>query len=211
MIDHNNLDKYLKFLDDEKPTSSEPKVGIINILWVGGNEDYESLVGGTGKVQIKAVPGQGAKILTGSLMDVFKESVEVASGYLYANSDKYGFSKDFFSKSDLHLHVPEAATKKDGPSAGAAITTCLLSVIKNIPVRQEVAITGEIDLEGNVLPVGGIQSKVTGAYQNGIKEFLLPSKNKKDYDEIEDVFMKDDIKMTFVENIDEIFKYLFNI
>ena len=140
--------------------------------------------GDTLKVETALLPGSGKITLTGQLGDVMKESATIGVSYVRSLGDKYGISKDFYKENDVHIHVPEGAVPKDGPSAGVTMCTALISTLTDIPVDRAVAMTGEVTLRGKVLPVGGIREKVLAAHRAGIKKILLPEDNKKDIDEI---------------------------
>ena len=130
------------------------------------------------------MPGKGTLQLTGKLGDVMKESAEAAFSWVRAHSDALGLDKNFYKELDVHVHVPEGAVKKDGPSAGVTLSTCLTSALTGIPVRQDVAMTGEITLRGRVLPIGGLKEKTLAAYRAGIRTLIIPKENVKDLEEI---------------------------
>ena len=130
------------------------------------------------------MPGKGNTIRTGTLGDVMKESIEAARTVVRSRARILGIPNDVFDKTDIHIHVPEGATPKDGPSAGIAMTTALVSVFTGIPVRADVAMTGEITLRGEVLPIGGLKEKLLAAMRGGIKTVLIPEQNVKDLAEI---------------------------
>jgi ATP-dependent Lon protease len=132
------------------------------------------------------MPGKGNIIRTGTLGDVMKESIEAARTVVRSRANKLGVKRDVFEKSDIHIHVPEGATPKDGPSAGVAMTVALVSIFTGIPVRADVAMTGEITLRGEVLPIGGLKEKLLAAHRGGIKTVLIPEQNVKDLAEIPD-------------------------
>ncbi len=157
-------------------------------------------------IEATRMAGKGGLILTGSLGSVMKESARAALSYLRANAAAFKLDEDLFLKSDIHIHVPAGATPKDGPSAGVAITLAILSMLKNQPVRPDLAMTGEISLRGRVLPIGGLKEKVLAASRAGIKHIMLPEKNKIDLDEIPADVKK---KLTFktVKNIDQALRY----
>jgi ATP-dependent Lon protease len=150
--------------------------------------------------------GKGQLILTGSLGDVMKESARAALSYLRANAAAYALEDELFSQSDIHLHVPAGATPKDGPSAGIAMALAILSMLKNRPIRPDLAMTGEITLRGRIMPVGGIKEKVLAAARAGIRYLLLPEKNRVDLEEIPAEITK---KLTFktVRNMDQALRY----
>ena len=158
----------------------ENKVGIVTgLAWtqVGG----ELL-----NIEAVAMPGTGKQIKTGSLGDVMQESIQAALTVVRSRSESLGIGSDFFEQSDLHIHVPEGATPKDGPSAGIGMCTAMISVITGIPVKAEVAMTGEINLRGQVLPIGGLKEKLLAAHRGGVKQVVIPAENEKDLKEIPD-------------------------
>ena len=158
----------------------ENKVGIVTgLAWtqVGG----ELL-----NIEAVAMPGKGQQIKTGSLGDVMQESIQAALTVVRSRSESLGIGSDFFEKSDLHIHVPEGATPKDGPSAGIGMCTAMISVITGIPVKAEVAMTGEINLRGQVLPIGGLKEKLLATHRGGVKQVVIPAENEKDLKEIPD-------------------------
>jgi ATP-dependent Lon protease len=158
----------------------ENKVGIVTgLAWtqVGG----ELL-----NIEAVAMPGKGQQIKTGSLGDVMQESIQAALTVVRSRSESLGIASDFFEQSDLHIHVPEGATPKDGPSAGIGMCTAMISVITGIPVKAEVAMTGEINLRGQVLPIGGLKEKLLAAHRGGVKQVVIPAENEKDLKEIPD-------------------------
>ncbi|MDP1824653.1 MAG: endopeptidase La [Archangium sp.] len=156
-------------------------------------------------VEATKMPGKGTLTLTGQLGDVMKESVNIAFSWLRANGERMGLSPSVFEKTDLHLHFPDGATPKDGPSAGVAIISALSSLFTGIPVRADTAMTGEITLRGNVGQIGGVREKVLGAHRAGIKRVLLPEKNKKDLVDVPDV-VRNALEFHFVPHIDDALK-----
>ena len=132
------------------------------------------------------MPGKGRMTVTGNLRDVMKESISAAASYVRSRAVDFGIEPPPFDKSDIHVHVPEGATPKDGPSAGVAMVTAIVSVMTGIPVRRDVAMTGEITLRGRVLPIGGLKEKLLAALRGGIKTVLIPEENAKDLVEISD-------------------------
>ncbi|HHX21029.1 MAG TPA: endopeptidase La, partial [Clostridiales bacterium] len=156
----------------------EPYVGIANGL------AYTEVGGEMLAVECIAMPGTGKLTLTGHLGDVMKESGQAALSWVRAHSDEFQLDKEFHQKQDIHIHVPEGAVPKDGPSAGITMATALVSALTGIPVRPDVAMTGEITLGGRVLPIGGVKEKMLAAYRSDIKTLILPRENKKDVEEI---------------------------
>ncbi|GAB7562857.1 endopeptidase La [Methylobacillus methanolivorans] len=174
-----NLEKYLgvqRF--DYGVAAKENQVGqVTGLAWteVGG----ELLT-----IESVLLPGKGKVITTGKLGEVMQESIQAAMSVVRSRAKRLGFSEDFYEKNDIHIHLPEGATPKDGPSAGIAISTALVSVLSNIPVRSDVAMTGEITLRGEVLPIGGLKEKLLAAHRGGIKTVLIPEQNVKDLSDI---------------------------
>ena len=151
------------------------------------------------------MPGKGRMQITGKLGDVMQESVKAAKSFVRSKCLEYGIIPPIFEKKDFHIHVPEGATPKDGPSAGIGMVTSIVSSITNIPVRRDVAMTGEVTLTGQVLPIGGLKEKLLAAHRAGIKEVLIPKENEKDLVDMPKKII-DDIKITSVENADQVIK-----
>ncbi len=149
------------------------------------------------------MPGKGRMTVTGNLKDVMKESISAAASYVRSNATKYGIKPPLFDKRDIHVHVPEGATPKDGPSAGVAMATAIISLMTQVPVRKDIAMTGEITLRGRVLPIGGLKEKLLAATRGGIKTVFIPEENKKDLSEISEEITKD-LKIIPVTKIEEI-------
>ena len=145
---------------------------------------WTSVGGTTLTIEVSAMPGKGDIQLTGKLGDVMKESARAAISYIRAHADKYGIAPDAFSTTDIHIHVPEGATPKDGPSAGITMATAILSAFTKKAVRKDVAMTGEITLRGKVLPIGGLKEKALAANRIGIKNIVIPKGNEKNLEEI---------------------------
>jgi ATP-dependent Lon protease len=151
------------------------------------------------------MPGKGHLRLTGKLGDVMQESAHAAMSYVRSKSDEFGIPKDFNRKTDVHVHVPEGAIPKDGPSAGITLATSLVSAIARIPTRKDVAMTGEITLRGKVLPIGGVKEKVLAAHRAGLKNIILPKDNEKDLADIPKNVL-DALDIYMVETMDEVLK-----
>ena len=160
------------------------------------------------QIEANLYKGKGELILTGSLGDVMRESCRIALSYIKANTKAYKIDSKILEENDIHIHVPEGAVNKDGPSAGITITTALISLLKDKKVDNTIAMTGEITLRGRVLPIGGLKEKVIGAHRAGIRKIFLPVENEKDLEEIPEEIKKD-IKFIFVSNYKEIYKKLF--
>ena len=144
--------------------------------------------------------------ITGKLGEVMQESVKAAKSYVRSKSLEYGIIPPFFEKKDFHIHVPEGATPKDGPSAGIAIVTSIISSITGVPINKDVAMTGEVTLRGNVLQIGGLKEKLLAAHRAGIKKVLIPMDNKKDLIEIPETIRKS-INIICVDNVDDVLKH----
>lgn len=149
------------------------------------------------------VPGRGKMTITGKLGDVMQESIQAAKSYVQSRSHKFGIRPTLFSQRDIHVHVPEGATPKDGPSAGVGMTTSIVSVLTGIPIRRDVAMTGEVTLRGRVLPIGGLKEKLLAALRGGIKTVLIPKDNEKDLADIPDI-VKKGLEIIPVSNVDEV-------
>lgn len=177
--------------------SKQDEIGAVNgLAWTS--------VGGTLlPLEVLVMEGTGKIELTGSLGDVMKESAKIAVSLTRSLSRKYEIDPDFYKNKDIHIHAPEGAVPKDGPSAGVTMTTALVSALSGIPVRRDVAMTGEITLRGKVLPIGGLREKTMAAYSAGIKTVVIPDENKADMKELDDVILSN---MSFVlaENIDTV-------
>jgi ATP-dependent Lon protease len=149
--------------------------------------------------------GRGKLTTTGKLGDVMQESAQAAMSYLRSRSHIMGLPKDFYRHLDIHLHVPEGAIPKDGPSAGITIATSIISALTSIPVRADIAMTGEITVRGRVLPIGGLKEKLMAAHRYGIREAILPADNEKDLPDIPEI-VRNDMKLHFVKSMDEVLK-----
>ena len=193
-----NIEEYLgkkKFSDDL--ASKEDQVGTVNgLAWTS--------VGGTMlPIEVSVLDGTGKIELTGNLGDVMKESAKTAVSYIRSKASEYGIDEDFYKNKDIHIHAPEAAVPKDGPSAGLAITTAIVSELTGIAIKSNVAMTGEISLKGKALAIGGLKEKSMAAYKAGCDTVIIPQDNKKDLDEISDE-VKQVIDFISVKNFDEV-------
>jgi len=197
-VDGSNLDTFLGVRKtDFGLAAKENQVGqVTGLAWTEVGGDLLT-------IEAAVMPGKGNIIRTGSLGDVMKESVEAARSVVRSRSRRLGVSDEAFEKKDIHIHVPEGATPKDGPSAGIAMTTALVSVLTGIPVRADVAMTGEITLRGEVLPIGGLKEKLLAAHRGGIKLVLIPEENVKDLAEIPDN-VKNNLVLIPVSDVDEV-------
>ena len=166
---------------------------------------YTEMGGELLRVEAVSMPGTGKLELTGSLGDVMKESARAAVSYIRANSETLGVDADFYKNRDIHIHVPEGAVPKDGPSAGVTIATALVSELSGVPVRRDVAMTGEITLRGHVLPIGGLREKTMAAYKAGVTEVCIPEDNTRDLEDI-DPTVRQAIKFVPCREIGEVLK-----
>ncbi len=193
-----NLEEYLgakKFLDDEKSTKNE--VGVVNGL------AWTSVGGVLMPLEVLVLDGKGEIETTGSLGDIMKESAKLAVSYTRSVAKKYNIPEDFYKTKDIHIHAPEGAVPKDGPSAGVTMTTALVSALSGIPVRSDVAMTGEITLHGKVLPIGGLREKTMAAYKADINTVIIPIANKGDLEEVEDV-VKESTEFIFASKLEDV-------
>ncbi len=192
-----------RFLGKEKYTyqmaNPAPEIGIVRGL------AWTSVGGDTLQIEVNVMPGSGEIMLTGQLGDVMKESAQTGISYIRSVSRKYGIPEDFFEKHDIHVHIPEGAVPKDGPSAGITMATAMLSAITEKKVRADLAMTGEITLRGRVLPIGGLKEKLLAAKSAGIRTVLIPKKNRVDVEELSSEITKG-LEILPVENMEEVLK-----
>ncbi len=167
---------------------------------------YTSFGGDVLQVEVTHFEGKGKFVLTGKLGDVMKESASIAYDYVRANAKTYKIQPEIFEKEDIHIHVPEGAVPKDGPSAGVTLTTAIVSSLTNIPVKSDLAMTGEVTLRGNVLPIGGLKEKSLAAHRSGISTILVPKANMKDVDDIP-ASVKEALKIIPVEHVSQVIDY----
>ena len=198
LVGGKNLDKFLGVRRyDFGVAEKENQIGqVVGLAWTEVGGDLLT-------IEAVQMPGKGGVIRTGTLGDVMKESIEAARTVVRSRANRLGIRNDVFEKADIHIHVPEGATPKDGPSAGIAMTTALVSVFTGIPVRADVAMTGEITLRGEVLPIGGLKEKLLAAHRGGIKTVLIPEQNVKDLAEIPDN-VKNKLEIVPVRWIDKV-------
>lgn len=202
-VTEKNLEKYLgkeKYSFDKKNETDE--IGIVRgLAWtcVGGD---------TLEIEVNIMPGKGEIQLTGQLGDVMKESAQAGLSYIRSVSGEYQIPKKFFQENDIHIHIPEGAVPKDGPSAGITMATAMLSAMTKTPVRADVAMTGEITLRGRVLPIGGLKEKILAAKNAGIKTVCVPKKNEKDIAEISEEIKKG-LKIVFADNLSQVLETAF--
>lgn len=202
-VTEQNLEKFLgkeKYSFDKKNDTDE--VGIVRGL------AWTSVGGDTLEIEVNIMPGKGEFQLTGQLGDVMKESAQAGISYIRSVSEEYHIPKKFFQENDIHIHIPEGAVPKDGPSAGITMAIAMLSAITKTPVRADVAMTGEITLRGRVLPIGGLKEKTLAAKNAGIKTICVPKKNEKDIDEISPEIRKG-LEIVFVEQMKDVLDVAF--
>ena len=200
LINSKSLSKYL---GPEKyrygRADQEVKIGVTTGL------AWTDLGGELLNIEVSVVPGKGKLTITGRLGEVMQESAQAAMSYIRSRADDLGLERDFYQKIDIHIHVPEGATPKDGPSAGITLATALVSALTRIPVRFDLAMTGEVTLRGRVLPIGGLKEKVLAAHRGGIKHILIPAENEKDISEIPPSILKT-VTIEMVEHMDEVLR-----
>ena len=195
-----NLEHYLgKSRYSYQMANKKDEVGIVRGL------AWTSVGGDTLQIEVNLMPGKGEMRLTGQLGDVMKESAQIGISYIRSVAKKYKIDQNFFQENDIHIHIPEGAVPKDGPSAGITMATAMLSAITKTPVRAEVAMTGEITLRGRVLPIGGLKEKLLAAKNAKIKTVLVPKENKPDVEEIS-AEITDDLNIVYVEKMEEVLK-----
>ncbi len=199
-----NLEKFLgakRFLKEDEMLETDEVGMATGLAWTA--------VGGTTlTIEVSAMQGKGEVLLTGKLGDVMKESARAAISYIRAHADKYGIPEEDFEKKDIHIHIPEGATPKDGPSAGITMATAILSAFTGKPVRHDIAMTGEITLRGKVLPIGGLKEKALAASRIGIHDVIIPEENKKDVEEIPEEVRRD-LNFICVSDVDAVFRNAF--
>jgi len=197
--------KYLgpkKFLPELAERANQPGV-VVGLAWTAFGGDILF-------IEATKMPGKGALKLTGKLGDVMKESAQAAFSYVRANARKLGIDPAFYKKIDIHVHVPAGAIPKDGPSAGVAMITAMVSLLTNIPVKEGLGMTGEISLRGHVLPIGGLKEKSTAAHRAGLNHILVPALNEKDLEDIPDTVLKD-LKISFIKDVSYLLKLALGI
>ena len=192
-----------RFLGKEKYSyqmaNREPEVGIVRGL------AWTSVGGDTLQIEVNVMPGKGEIMLTGQLGDVMKESAQTGISYIRSVSSRFDIAEDFFEKHDIHVHIPEGAVPKDGPSAGITMATAMLSAVTGRKVRADLAMTGEVTLRGRVLPIGGLKEKLLAAKNAGIRTVLVPKDNQADVDELSSEITKG-LEICYMENMDEVLK-----
>ena len=190
------------FFSDVAERCTKPGV-VIGLAWTAFGGDILF-------IEASKMPGKGGLKLTGKLGDVMKESAQAAYSFVRTNAKKFNISEDFYKKYDIHIHVPAGAIPKDGPSAGVAMITSIVSLLTNKPIKNKLGMTGEISLRGNVLPIGGLKEKSTAAHRSGLNHIIAPFLNKKDLEDIPDK-VKKDLKISFVKEVEEVIKLALEI
>ena len=166
---------------------------------------WTSVGGDTLQIEVNIMPGKGDFVLTGQLGDVMKESAQAGISYIRSVSGQYKIEEEFFKKHDIHIHIPEGAVPKDGPSAGITMATAMLSAITGTPVRADVAMTGEITLRGRVLPIGGLKEKLLAAKNAGMKTVIVPVDNRPDVEELSEE-ITGGLKMVYAKAMEDVLK-----
>jgi len=201
-----DVDKVREFLltppFEDTQKEKEPQIGVVTGL------AYTEYGGDILPIEVNYFKGKGSLILTGHLGDVMKESASIALDYVKANADLFGIDADVFANNDIHIHVPEGAVPKDGPSAGIAMACAIISCLSKHPVSPDVAMTGEVTLRGQALPIGGLREKSLAALRSGIKKIVVPKENKKDVDELP-VEVKNSLEIIYMTKVEDAVKECF--
>ena len=199
-VSEKNLEKYLgKKIFSVNRRNKKSDIGIVRGL------AWTSVGGDTLQIEVNTMPGKGEFLLTGQLGDVMKESARTAISYVRSLSGRYHIDAEFFAKNDIHIHIPEGAVPKDGPSAGITMATAILSAVTEIPVRADVAMTGEITLRGRVLPIGGLKEKLLAANRAGMRTVIVPAENRLDVGEISEE-IKQGMEIVYAESMRDVLK-----
>ncbi|MDO4318073.1 MAG: endopeptidase La [Lachnospiraceae bacterium] len=197
-VTEKNLENYLGVSRYRKETlQTEPEVGIVRGL------AWTSVGGEVLEIEVNTMPGKGELVLTGRMGDVMKESAKTGISYLRSIGEEYGIASDYFAQHDIHIHIPEGAVPKDGPSAGITMASAVLSAVTDIPARQDLAMTGEITLRGRVLPIGGLKEKLLAAKLLGISSVLVPEKNRQDVQLLSEE-IRDGMELTYVRDMKQV-------
>ena len=200
VVTKDNLEEFLgRSRYTYQKVNEKDEIGIVRGL------AWTSVGGDTLQIEVNLMPGKGEFLLTGQLGDVMKESAQAGISYIRSVADQYAIKPEFFKEHDLHIHIPEGAVPKDGPSAGITMATAMLSAITGRAVRANLAMTGEITLRGRVLPIGGLKEKMLAAKNAGITKILVPDQNRPDVEEI-DAEIKEGLTIVFVEKMEQVLK-----
>ncbi|WP_071395947.1 endopeptidase La [Bacillus tuaregi] len=201
VVDDQNIEEFLgKKMFHYGQAELEDQVGVATGL------AYTTVGGDTLQIEVSLSPGKGKLVLTGKLGDVMKESAQAAFSYIRSKAVELGIDPDFHEKSDIHIHVPEGAVPKDGPSAGITMATALVSALTGKPIRKEVGMTGEITLRGRVLPIGGLKEKTLSAHRAGLTKIICPKENEKDLDDIPES-VREELEFVLVSHVDEVLQH----
>ena len=193
-----NLEEFLgKQKFNYQKANKEAEVGIVRGL------AWTSVGGDTLQIEVNIMPGKGEFLLTGQLGDVMKESAQTGISYIRSVAERYGIPKEFFRENDIHIHIPEGAVPKDGPSAGITMAAAMVSAMTDVPARADVAMTGEITLRGRVLPIGGLKEKLLAAKKAGIRTVLVPAGNRPDVEEM-DREITEGLELCFMDTMDQV-------
>ncbi|CEG28054.1 endopeptidase La [Bacillus sp. B-jedd] len=201
VVTERNLEEFLG-----KPKFRYGQAELEDQVGVATGLAYTTVGGDTLQIEVSISPGKGKLVLTGKLGDVMKESAQAAFSYIRSKAEELGIERDFHEKYDIHIHVPEGAVPKDGPSAGITIATALVSALSGKPIRREVGMTGEITLRGRVLPIGGLKEKTLSAHRAGLTKVILPKDNEKDIDDIPES-VRNELQFVLVSHVDEVLKH----
>ena len=202
-IDEKKVREYLGMeLFDYSKKNKAPQVGVMTGL------AYTEFGGDILSIEVTYFKGKGGLVLTGKLGDVMKESATIALDYVKANADKFGVDSEIFKDNDIHIHLPEGAVPKDGPSAGVALTMALISALSGKPISPDIAMTGEVDLRGNAMPIGGLREKSLAALRSGLKTIIIPEENKRDVEDLPDE-VKNSLNIQYMKTVDDAYKYVF--
>lgn len=201
VITENNIEEFLG-----KPMFRYGEAELVDQVGVATGLAYTAVGGDTLQIEVSLSTGKGKLVLTGKLGDVMKESAQAAFSYVRSKATDLEIDPEFYEKTDIHIHVPEGAVPKDGPSAGITIATALVSALTGKPVRKEVGMTGEITLRGRVLPIGGLKEKSLGAHRAGLRKIIIPKENEKDIDDIPES-VRDDLQFILVSHVDEVLEH----
>jgi len=202
-VDRKRIENYLGVprFRDQKFTSGSKVGSVFGLAWT-------SVGGEILKIDVSVMEGNEKLLLTGQLGDVMKESAQAALSYIRSNSEKLKLKKEFFKNKEIHIHIPEGSIPKDGPSAGITMTIAMISALSSLPASSQIAMTGEITLRGEVLPIGGLNEKLLAAKRYGIKTVLIPKGNEVDLREIQEK-VKSDITIIPVDSVEQVIKLVF--
>ena len=203
VVTKENLEEFLgKERYEFQPANEKPEIGIVRGL------AWTAVGGDTLQIEVNVMPGKGEFLLTGQLGDVMKESAQAGISFIRSVAEQYEIPKEFFEKHDIHIHIPEGAVPKDGPSAGITMATAMVSAITKVPVKADVAMTGEITLRGRVLPIGGLKEKLLAAKGAGMKTVIVPEKNRRDVEELSKE-ITGGLELVYAQNMNDVISHAF--